>query len=111
MTPRLNRKLVLETPIRASDGSGGFVETWTELGALWAEVTPRTGRERSEQGAVVSSTGYRVTVRAAPFGEDHRPRPEQRFRDGARVYVIQSVTERDPAGRFLTCIAEEEVAT
>lgn len=108
-TPRLNRKLVLEAPERLADGSGGFLETWNALGQLWAEVTARTGRERAEQGARVSATAYRIVVRAAPLGSEARPKPEQRFREGARVFVIQSVAEAGHDGRYLTCFADEEV--
>ena len=37
------------------------------------------------------------------------PVPQQRFRDGARVYNILAVTERDPDGLYLTCFSREEV--
>lgn len=108
--PHLNRRLVLETPVRLADGAGGFTETWTVLGSLWAEVTARTGRERAVAGALVSSVAYGIVVRGALFGATGRPKPEQRFREGARVFVIQAVAERDPEGRYLTCFATEEVA-
>lgn len=107
----LNRRLVLEAPQRVADGAGGFAETWAEIGTLWAEMRARGGREMSDPAVPVSATGWRITVRAAPHGAPSRPRPEQRFRDGARLYVIEAVSERDPAGRFLTCHATEEVAT
>ena len=108
--PVLNRKLVLEAPGRVGDGAGGFTETWTALGELWAEVTARSGRERAEAGAPVSAVSYRIVVRAAPYGAVSRPMPEQRFRDGTRLFVIQAVAEADAAGRYLTCFADEEVA-
>jgi head-tail adaptor len=105
----LNRKLVLETPTEAPDGAGGVLRGWEALGTVWAEVEARTGREREGDGAQVSLTGYRITLRAAPVGSSQRPRPEQRFREGVRVFRITAVAERDPRGRFLTCFAEEEV--
>ena len=107
----LNRKLVLERPEHVADGAGGFAETWVEAGTLWAEVAARTGREAVSGGVVVSNTAYRITVRAAPYGAPSRPAPEQRFRDGTRLFRIESVAERDPTGRYLTCFCEEEVAT
>ncbi len=106
----LNRSLVLEAPVRVSDGAGGFTETWQTQGTLWAEVSARTGRETIGGDASLSKTGYRITVRAAPHGAPSRPAPEQRFRDGTRIFRILSVAGRDQAGRFLTCFAEEEVA-
>ncbi len=108
--PRLNRELVLEAPVRVADGAGGFVESWVVMGTLWAEVGARTGRERAVDAGPVSAVAYRIVVRALPVGSAARPRPGQRFRDAARLFVIQAVSERDPDGRFLTCFADEEVA-
>jgi len=109
--PRLNRLLVLEAPTRLPDGGGGYSHVWTALGELWAEVTARTGRERSEASASLSAVSYRIVVRAAPYGSPARPQPVQRFREGSRVFVIQAVADHDADGRYLTCFADEEVVT
>ncbi len=108
--PVLTRRLVLEAPVRVPDGAGGVLESWTSLGALWADLRPRTGRERAVAGEPVSTMAYRIVVRGAPEGSLQRPAPDQRFRDGARIYRIRAVAEYDPAGRYLTCFADEEVA-
>ncbi|MCV3271136.1 phage head closure protein [Roseobacter sinensis] len=108
--PRLNRQLVLEAPQRLDDGAGGYVETWQALGTLWAEVKPRSGRERALSETAVSAMSYRITVRGAPFGDAQRPVPDQRFREGARLFLIEAVAEGDASGRYLTCFATEEVA-
>lgn len=104
----LSRKLVLEDPARTPDGSGGFAPGWVPLGQLWAEVKAGSGRELTGLTAPVATVTYRITVRAAPAGAMSRPKPEQRFREGERVFHILAVSERDPAGRFLTCHAQEE---
>ncbi|QYX56703.1 head-tail adaptor protein [Roseovarius sp. SCSIO 43702] len=106
----LNRLLTLESPRRVADGAGGYAETWQEIGQLWGDISARTGREAVIGETPRSTTGYRITVRAAPHGAPSRPRPHQRFRDGARLYRIEAVTDRDPHARFLTCYCEEEVA-
>jgi len=108
--PHLNRRLVLEAPVRTPDGAGGFSESWAVLGEVWAEVNARTGRERAVAGGPVSAVGYRIVVRAAPVDAASRPLPEQRFREGERLFVIQAVADGDPTGRYLTCFADEEVA-
>ena len=107
--PRLNRELALEAPMRAPDGAGGFNESWHELGRLWADISARTSRERDASGLPLAQVRYRITVRSSPVGTDARPLPEQRFREGDRVYRIEAVAERDPEGRYLTCFAREEV--
>lgn len=106
----LNRKLVLEAPERLPDGAGGFTEGWAVLGTLWAQVEARTGREKQGEAVPVSTVGYRITLRAAPMGNTMRPLPDQRLRDGARLFRILAVAERGMDGRYLTCFAEEEVA-
>jgi head-tail adaptor len=106
----LNRRLVLEAPDRVPDGAGGFTDGWTALGEVWAMVEARTGREKQGEAVPVSNVGYRITVRGAPVGQSTRPLPDQRFREGNRVFRILAVAERDPVGQYLTCFAEEEVA-
>lgn len=102
--------MVLETPERLADGAGGFVETWQALGEVWAEVVPMQGREAAGAGVALSRSGHRIVLRGAPVGSSMRPRPDQRLREGGRVFHILAVTERDPAGRYLTCVTQEEVA-
>lgn len=108
---QLNRKLVLEAPQKVADGAGGFTVSWTALGSLWASIEARTGSETLGGGVTpVSRMNYRIVVRAAPPGAASRPVPDQRFREGARVFVIKAVANRDPSARYLTCFAQEETA-
>jgi len=109
--PRLNRKLVLEAPERLPDGAGGFVETWVARGTLWAQITTGSGGEQPGQEVPISRTRLRIIVRAAPYEAPSRPKPEQRFREGIRIFNILSVAESDADTRYLICQAEEEVAT
>lgn len=107
--PRLNRRLVLEEAQRVSDGAGGYSVVWAAKGTLWGVVVARSGRERAGESVTVSTVGFLITVRGAPDGAPSRPKPEQRFRDGARLFRITAVAEADDRGRYLTCFAEEEV--
>ena len=110
LSPKLNRKLMLEHRSQTPDNAGGFQTLWMPLGELWAEVATRSGRDRSGNAGPISATAYRITVRAAPQGAESRPQPGQRFRDGGRAFRIEAVAERDLDARFLVCFAEEEVA-
>ena len=109
--PKLNRRLTLETPEKVPDGAGGYTINWNVLGTLWAAVDGRTGRERAEGTGPLSTVAYRITVRAAPVGNAERPKPEQRFRDGARIFWIRAVIEDVDTTQYLTCLAEEEIVT
>ncbi len=109
--PRLNRKLVLEETVRTPDGAGGWNETWVALGIHWAEMQARTGNEKGDDVQVLSGANYRFILRAMPYGAPSRPRPEQRFRAGARLFRILAVSDHDPAGRYIACHVREEVVT
>lgn len=109
--PHLNRALTLEEAVDLPDGAGGFTRSWQALGVLWAELRPGSGRERAGDGAALSLSAYRITLRAAPVGHPTRPRPDQRFRDGTRLFRILAVAEADTRGRYLLCTAQEEVVT
>ncbi|MDF1729525.1 MAG: head-tail adaptor protein [Sulfitobacter sp.] len=108
--PVLSHALILEAPERVSDGAGGFIQGWVVLGTLWAAIDARTGRETAGGGAPLSRVSHRITVRGAPFGTPQRPKPQQRLRDGVRIFTIEAVAEQGPLGRYLTCfVVEEEV--
>ena len=107
--PQLNRKLLLEAPDRQPDGAGGFLETWIGLGEHWAEIRPGTGREAAGEFLTESGVAYKIIVRAAPTGNAARPKPEQRFREGTRLFRINAVAEFDRLGHYLVCFAREEV--
>ncbi len=106
--PELNRALTLEGPMTVADDAGGYAKSWMILGTLWAEILPGSGRDTAGEDVVLSTVPYRITVRAAPFGAPSRPVPEQRLREGARVFRILAVTERDGDARHLVCFAREE---
>ncbi|WP_380052828.1 phage head closure protein [Falsihalocynthiibacter sp. SS001] len=109
--PNLNKRLILEAPKRVADGAGGYVETWEPQGTLWAAIKAGSSREKAGNFLTVSATTLKITVRAAPFGAASRPKPDQRFVDGARVYRIQAVREADSSARYLICLAQEEVVS
>ncbi len=109
--PNLNRKLVLEEASRTPDGAGGWSETWSAIGTHWAEMQALSGREKGDDLSVISGAGYRFILRAAPYGAPSRPRPEQRFRAGSRIFRILAVSDHDPAGRYIACHVREEVVT
>ncbi len=106
--PNLTRALVLESPVTLPDGAGGFATTWQGLGTLWAEIRAGSGRERFAALGPQGEVRLRILVRAAPVGSDARPRPDQRFREGTRIFRILAVAEADLQGRYLICTAQEE---
>lgn len=105
--PVLSRQVELQERNLTPDGCGGFGEDWTTLGVHWAAFDARSAREQIIGGRSVSGVTYRVTVRAAPHGAPSRPKADQRFVDGNRVFSILAVADDDPEGLYLTCWTEE----
>lgn len=105
--PKLNRRLVLEELVRVSDGMGGFVESWVAKGSIWANVDALGASEKLVGARDLPVLKLKIVVRAAPFGADSRPRPDQRFKDGARVMAILAVGELGDNGQYLEIWAEE----
>ena len=110
-TVRLSRRLVLEEPRRQPDGLGGHALIWQPLGGLWAEITPRSSREDFVGAQVRPRVLHRIIIRTAPLGNPSRPRPDQRFREGTRIFDILTVTEHGTDGRYLEILAEEGVVS
>jgi head-tail adaptor len=106
----LNRLLSLETLLNTPDGAGGFQNDWTEIGKIWADVSVRSAGLRETSLNDVSQGRFKATVRSAPVGSSARPKAGQRFVEGARVFLIDAVTELDRAGLYLICWLHEEVA-
>lgn len=106
--PELTRALVLEEQVRMPDGAGGYATSWVALGTLWADVRAGSGRERALAQGPVAVAAVRIFVRGAPSGSPQRPRPDQRLREGDRVWMLHAVAEADPRGRHLVCYATEE---
>lgn len=102
----LTSKLSLEAQVRQPDGGGGWSTSWQALGSLWAEVRAVSGSERVHGDRAFGRVTHRLTVRAAPVGSPRRPRSDQRFVGGGRIFNVLGVSEARERG-FLTCWCEE----
>ena len=108
---RFQRRLILEERQSSSDGAGGREELWVTLTELWADITARSAREGFAGGQGVSRVSHRAQIRFIPFGDPKRPKPDQRFREGGRVFAIIGVSEADERRGLLTCWLEEGALT
>lgn len=107
----LRRALVLQEAVRQGDNAGGFLETWTDLGTVWAELRAGFGRERNGLAASISSVPYRIILRATPVGAASRPKAGQRFLEGTRTFALLAVAELKEDDRYLVCYCKEEIST
>ena len=103
-TPLLRRKARLETPTDIPDGSGGISPGWLPVADYWVALMPVSGQEAYDGAREAPTVSHRILLRCP---RSMRPRPDQRFAIGARLFAIRAVFDRDGRGRFLTCLVEE----
>ena len=97
---KFNRRLVLEAPVETADGAGGVTRSYAAVATLWAQVIPVAARGEVAAGALGAAVTHRIRLRTNP---DITLR--HRLRDGARIFRIVSMRERDK--RFRDLDAEE----
>jgi SPP1 family predicted phage head-tail adaptor len=97
-----NRRLTLEAPMEIPDGAGGVARSHESVATLWASVVPVSAREQSDAVQRGVTLTHRIVLRySADITSRHR------FRDGARIFRIVSLRDRDGRKRFLDVQAEE----
>ena len=102
---RLRLRLTLERATKTPDGAGGSTLSWNAVATVPADVTPVKADERGVGEGLSDLTLHKIVIRkrADILSSD-------RFRLGARMFRIRSVTDPDEDGRFLECLCEEEGA-
>jgi SPP1 family predicted phage head-tail adaptor len=106
----LNKRLIIEQPIRGATDSGSSVISWQQTGIVWAALrTIGAGRggsiQTTAQDGLTLHVSHEIWLR-------HRPdiTGEMRFRMGLRVFLIQSIRDPDERQRWLVCRTDERRA-
>lgn len=104
MIGQLRHRIGLYTPSQIADDIGGTITSWSFLRAIWGAVEPKAISEVRENGRLVVTQTYRVTVR-------HRADFPTRARLVWRGRTLRVVAASDPDTRRerLHLICEEEV--
>ncbi|WP_440409792.1 phage head closure protein [Neorhizobium petrolearium] len=100
---QMTARLDLEAPQTEPDGQGGATVTWGVMASLWARIEPVSFLVTEEAASERGTISHRIWVR---FREDIAA--GQRFRKGARVFVVKLVRDPDETRRYLVCQCEEE---
>lgn len=91
---RLDQRITLQRKSSASDGMGGYDETWSDLDTVWAEVRPLSSREVWDAMRISAETRFRARIR---WREDANGAPYYTSADRVtwkgRTYGIERVVE------------------
>jgi SPP1 family predicted phage head-tail adaptor len=103
----LRHRVTVQVPgARVSDGSGGFTETWTALGTVWAAIEPATAAnvERRVGRQVEAKVSHLLTIRYLPGVVT-----TGRVLFGSRIFWIRGIANRDERNVQLTLACDEKV--
>lgn len=100
---QLKTRLVIQQPVETPDDQGGVVRSWTTFATVWAQVTPLAARRDVEADADGVTQSYRIVLRSHLSLTLHH-----RFSDGARIYRIVAIRERDDR-RFIEIDADVRI--
>lgn len=104
----LNRLITIERKSRASDGQGGYDDTWATYATVWASMKPLGGVERWQAMRNTAENRYRVIVRWRDDGSGNAAySAADRITFQGRTYAIDSVVPYEGKRRFIEIIAVE----
>lgn len=98
----LRHRVVLQQPVRVSDGGGGATETWQTVADLWAAVMPVTGEERLSADALTGRVTHEVWIRYRTGVT-----AAMRFQHASRTLDIRAVIDTGGLRRRLKCLCLE----
>lgn len=108
LASRLRHRVVIETPVRSSDGQGGSSISWNSVATVWSEI--RSVRSGSAEPVVAgkrqAEVTYEITLR---YRNDVSAK--ERIRYGERLFNIRSVDNIDGADVILVLRVEEGVVS
>ena len=99
----LKHRVTLQESVRASDGGGGFTESWQSLAAapdVYASIVPLSGGEQLRYHQLESTVTHRITIR---YRTDVTP--AMRIVKDATVYDITSVAAQEGRAVYLEILA------
>lgn len=100
---QLKTRLVVQQPIETPDDQGGVTRTWITFATVWAQVTPLAPRRDVQADSDGVTQNHCIVLRShLSLTLQHR------FSDGARIYRIVAIRERDDR-RFIEIDADVRV--
>lgn len=100
---KMDKRVAIQSRSLASDGQGGFTETWATDATVWAYVRPYRGRERPQAGQTQTPVTHKITTRYRAGVTT-----KQRLLLDSRAFDVEEVINPDEADQFLEILAVEQ---
>ena len=106
---QLRHRVRLQRPGGARDAVGARITTWTDVGVVWAQVEPLSGRDEMVAAQRQASTSHKVTIRysSAVAGVA----ADWRVVFGERILVVDNIINPDERNEMLELFCTEDLRT
>lgn len=101
---RLNKRIELQEKNKNPDGFGGYIEEWTTVQKLWAEVIPIDAIENFEAAKVDEKITHVISIRYRNKITTHN-----RLKFNGRIFNIRGIVNVNEENRVLEIKAEEDI--
>lgn len=100
---RLQQRITVQRRSSTLDAYGQEINSWTDIGTVWAEVKPMSGAEKMRANAMVveSQLTHRVTVRYSALFLPSIQADAWRILFGTRVFNITSSMNVDEEDKLI----------
>ena len=97
-----NKRVIIQAPLKVSDGMGGITTTYSDLATVWARINPVASSERLEAMKNGNEITHRVNIRyRSPF------KAAWRIKYGNRCFSIVGVMNVQEKGEELQITVKE----
>ncbi len=98
----LKKRIDLESPVRTSDGMGGFSIVYKNEATIWAAIWPISASEQVQAMQTVMTISHRIRVR---YVADIKA--SWRIKFGDRYFNIVSIINPNEKGQLLDIMCKE----
>ena len=99
----LNRRVIIQSVTRTSDGQGGYTEVWATFATVWASIVPMKGYEKFQAAKLETPVSHKMMMRYRSGVTT-----AMRILWGTRVFDIKEVLNMNEDNSFLQIIAIEK---
>lgn len=100
---KLQQRITIQRRSSTLDAYGQEINSWSDIGTVWAEVKPLSGREKMRTNAMVveSQISHQVTVRYSTLFLPSTTADAWRILFGARIFNITASWNVDEADKTI----------
>jgi SPP1 family predicted phage head-tail adaptor len=102
LAAKLRHRVTIQSASQLSDGQGGFTETWTDGGEVYASIEPAKGYEKVQAMQMQTHVTHKIVMR---YRTDVTTQSRLKF--GTRIFWVKEVLNPKEENKTLEIKAQE----